>query len=105
MTGHSARVGALAWNDHILTSGSRDRLIFHRDVRQPDQYLRKLVGHKQEVCGLRWNCEDGQLASGGNENKILGGGKLNETPMLKICEQKSAVMSSVLCRPPPLRLF
>jgi len=57
MTGHTARVGALAWNDHILTSGSRDRLIYHRDVRAPDQWLRKLVGHKQEVCGLRWNAK------------------------------------------------
>ena len=71
MTGHTARVGALAWNEHILTSGSRDRLIYHRDVRQPDQWLRKLVGHKQEVCGLKWNSEDGQLASGGNDNKLF----------------------------------
>ncbi|KAI9818344.1 MAG: substrate-specific activator of APC-dependent proteolysis [Phylliscum demangeonii] len=71
MTGHTARVGALAWNDHILTSGSRDRLIYHRDVRSPQQYLRKLAGHKQEVCGLRWNSDDGQLASGGNDNKLM----------------------------------
>ncbi|KAH0542574.1 hypothetical protein FGG08_003079 [Glutinoglossum americanum] len=91
MTGHTARVGALAWNDHILTSGSRDRLIFHRDVRQPDQYLRKLVGHKQEVCGLKWNCEDGQLASGGNDNKLMVWDKLNETPLWKFSEHTAAV--------------
>lgn len=91
MTGHTARVGALAWNDHILTSGSRDRLIFHRDVRQPDQYLRKLVGHKQEVCGLRWNTEDGQLASGGNDNKLMVWDKLSETPLWKFGEHTAAV--------------
>jgi cell division cycle 20-like protein 1, cofactor of APC complex len=91
MTGHTARVGALAWNDHILTSGSRDRLIFHRDVRQPDQYLRKLVGHKQEVCGLKWNCEDGQLASGGNDNKLMVWDKLNEAPLWKFSEHTAAV--------------
>lgn len=91
MTGHTARVGALAWNDHILTSGSRDRLIFHRDVRQPDQYLRKLVGHKQEVCGLRWNTEDGQLASGGNDNKLMVWDKLSETPLWKFSEHTAAV--------------
>ncbi|KAI9771836.1 MAG: substrate-specific activator of APC-dependent proteolysis [Geoglossum simile] len=91
MTGHTARVGALAWNDHILTSGSRDRLIFHRDVRQPAQYLRKLVGHKQEVCGLKWNCEDGQLASGGNDNKLMVWDKLNETPLWKFSEHTAAV--------------
>lgn len=91
MTGHTARVGALAWNDHILTSGSRDRLIYHRDVRQPDQWLRKLVGHKQEVCGLRWNTEDGQLASGGNDNKLMVWDKLSETPLWKFSDHTAAV--------------
>ncbi|KAL2037352.1 hypothetical protein N7G274_009837 [Stereocaulon virgatum] len=91
MTGHTARVGALAWNDHILTSGSRDRLIFHRDVRKADQYHSKLVGHKQEVCGLRWNTEDGQLASGGNDNKLMVWDKLSETPLYKFSEHTAAV--------------
>lgn len=91
MTGHSARVGALAWNDHILTSGSRDRLIYHRDVRSPDQHLRRLAGHKQEVCGLRWNTEDGQLASGGNDNKLCVWDKLSETPMYRFSNHVAAV--------------
>ncbi|KAK7565272.1 WD40-repeat-containing domain protein [Phyllosticta citricarpa] len=91
MTGHTARVGALAWNEHILTSGSRDRLIYHRDVRQPDQWLRKLVGHKQEVCGLKWNCEDGQLASGGNDNKLMVWENLNAEPTFKWGEHTAAV--------------
>ena len=91
MTGHSARVGALAWNDHILTSGSRDRLIYHRDVRSPDQYLRRLAGHKQEVCGLRWNAEDGQLASGGNDNKLCVWDKLNEAPLYRFSSHVAAV--------------
>ncbi|RDW84531.1 putative meiosis-specific APC activator protein AMA1 [Coleophoma cylindrospora] len=91
MTGHTARVGSLAWNDHILTSGSRDRLIYHRDVRAPDQWLRKLVGHKQEVCGLRWNCDDGQLASGGNDNKLMVWDKLGETPLWKFSDHTAAV--------------
>ncbi|KAF2089259.1 WD domain-containing protein [Saccharata proteae CBS 121410] len=91
MTGHTARVGALAWNEHILTSGSRDRLIYHRDVRQPDQWLRKLVGHKQEVCGLKWNTEDQQLASGGNDNKLMVWDKLNAEPTFKWGEHDAAV--------------
>ena len=36
--------------------------------------FKKLLGHKQEVCGLRWNTDGGQqsalLASGGNDNKV-----------------------------------
>ncbi|KAI6246376.1 hypothetical protein HI914_05318 [Erysiphe necator] len=91
MTGHTARVGSLAWNDHILTSGSRDRLIYHRDVRAPDQWLRKLMGHKQEVCGLKWNCDDGQLASGGNDNKLIIWDKLSETPLWKFNDHTAAV--------------
>ncbi len=31
----------------------------------------KLVGHKQEVCGLKWSFDDMQLASGGNDNKLM----------------------------------
>ena len=80
MTGHTARVGALAWNEHILTSGSRDRFIYHRDVRSPDQYCKTLVRHKQEVCGLRWNTTAGQLASGGNDNKLIVWDQLNTQP-------------------------
>ncbi|CAD0113071.1 unnamed protein product [Aureobasidium uvarum] len=57
--------------DTVTSVGSRDRTILHRDVRSPQQYLTKLVGHKQEVCGLRWNSDTNQLASGGNDNKIF----------------------------------
>ncbi|KAJ6157445.1 hypothetical protein N7470_005037 [Penicillium chermesinum] len=71
MIGHTNRVGALAWNDHILTSGSRDRLIYHRDVRS----LTK----------------DGQLASGGNDNKLMVWDKLNETPLYRFSDHTAAV--------------
>ena len=51
LDGHSARVGALAWNSDTLCSGSRDRLIIQRDVRTPCVNAdRKLTGHRQEVC-------------------------------------------------------
>ncbi|GAB7358535.1 hypothetical protein MBLNU230_g2598t1 [Neophaeotheca triangularis] len=71
MTGHSARISSLAWNAHVLSTGSRDRSILHRDVRMPAQSIAKLTGHKQEVCGLKWNQDTEQLASGGNDNKIF----------------------------------
>ncbi|TFY77834.1 hypothetical protein EWM64_g6178 [Hericium alpestre] len=72
---HAQRIGALAWNAHVLTSGSRDRMVHYRDVREPsNKPFRKSAGHRQEVCGLRWNGDagvhSGMLASGGNDNKV-----------------------------------
>ncbi|XP_067950177.1 fizzy-related protein homolog [Watersipora subatra] len=71
--GHTARVGALAWNADLLSSGSRDRLIIQRDIRSnlPSESVRKLSGHRQEVCGLKWSPDHQHLASGGNDNKLL----------------------------------
>ena len=37
MPGHCARVGALAWNGHVLSSGSRDATITHHDHRAARQ--------------------------------------------------------------------
>ncbi|KAH9485845.1 Fizzy-related protein-like protein [Psilocybe cubensis] len=76
---HAQRVGALAWNAHVLSSGSRDRMVHHRDVREPGQRpQRRGAGHRQEVCGLKWsgdgsagvNAPGVYLASGGNDNKV-----------------------------------
>uniref|UniRef100_A0A3Q3XNU8 Uncharacterized protein n=1 Tax=Mola mola TaxID=94237 RepID=A0A3Q3XNU8_MOLML len=71
LEGHTARVGALAWNADQLSSGSRDRLILQRDVRTPPlQSERRLQGHRQEVCGLKWSTDHQLLASGGNDNTV-----------------------------------
>jgi cell division cycle 20-like protein 1 (cofactor of APC complex) len=70
MVGHTARVGTMAWNSQTLATGSRDRMIFLRDVRSDSSTVRKLPGHRQEVCGLKWSFDEQQLASGGNDNKL-----------------------------------
>eukprot|EP00752_Nemacystus_decipiens_P004932 g4488.t1 len=70
MSGHSARVGTLAWKRHILSSGSRDSSIIQHDVRIPNHKLATFNGHSQEVCGLRWSPDGNTLASGGNENLL-----------------------------------
>lgn len=63
--------GALAWNADQLSSGSRDRMILQRDIRSPPlQAERRLQGHRQEVCGLKWSTDHQLLASGGNDNKV-----------------------------------
>ena len=72
MTGHNARIGALSWSGPTMASGSRDRLIFLRDVRVQSQFTARLAAHKQEVCGLKWSFDEpANLASGGNDNKLL----------------------------------
>ncbi|CAM9801837.1 unnamed protein product, partial [Sphacelaria rigidula] len=68
MSGHSARVGTLAWKRHLLSSGSRDSSILQHDVRVQHHKVGSFVGHTQEVCGLKWSPDGSTLASGGNEN-------------------------------------
>jgi cell division cycle 20-like protein 1, cofactor of APC complex len=41
MTGHRARVGTMAWNSHLLSTGSRDRIVLQRDVRAQDSFVQK----------------------------------------------------------------
>lgn len=91
MTGHDMRTGALAWNEHILSSGSRDRSILHRDVRIPDHYIKRVTGHRQEVCGLKWNTDENQLASGGNDNKLLVWDGMESKPLYRFSDHNAAV--------------
>ena len=71
MEGHRLRVGALAWSSSVLSSGSRDKSILQRDIRCQEDHVSKLTGHKSEVCGLKWSYDNRELASGGNDNKVL----------------------------------
>ena len=87
LQGHQFRVGCVAWgNDvvrtykkHFMSShlllqvctGSRDRTIIQRDLRDPEGSRILLKHHKQEVCGLKWSPDQQLLASGGNDNHLL----------------------------------
>lgn len=68
---HSQRVSVIDWKENIITSGSRDRFIVLRDIREPQDPYAILERHKQEVCGLKWNHNGSRLASGGNDNKLF----------------------------------
>lgn len=70
MSGHQARVGCLAWNNHILSSGSRTGIIHNSDVRISSHRVASLEFHSQEVCGLKWSFDGSQLAAGGNDNMV-----------------------------------
>ncbi|TQD85152.1 hypothetical protein C1H46_029240 [Malus baccata] len=91
MGGHQTRTGVLAWNSRILASGSRDRNILQHDLRVPDNYISKLVGHKSEVCGLKWSNDDRELASGGNDNQLLVWNQHSQQPALRLTEHTAAV--------------
>ncbi|VFR02246.1 unnamed protein product [Cuscuta campestris] len=91
MEGHRLRVGALAWSSSVLSSGSRDKSIFHRDIRAQNDHVSKLSGHKSEVCGLKWSYDNRELASGGNDNRLFVWNNHSTQPVLKYCEHTAAV--------------
>jgi len=91
MAGHRGRVGTMAWNGFVLSTGSRDHNILHRDVRQAQPYMSRLIGHRQEVCGLKWSFDEQQLASGGNDNKLYIWSLRSTEPVLKFNDHQAAV--------------
>ncbi|KAI6680803.1 hypothetical protein NL676_034684 [Syzygium grande] len=68
--GHRLRVGSLAWNTHILTTGGMYCKITYNDVRIKSHIVGTYRVHRQEVCGLKWSPSGKQLASGGRDNLL-----------------------------------
>lgn len=103
LRGHGLRVASLSWNSpNVISSGSQDRLILNRDIRQGSSWVSKFRKHTQEVCGLRWNSSgdtasssssaDNLLASGGNDNKLLVWDGRNATePLYEFTDFDAAV--------------
>lgn len=91
MIGHGNRVGALSWNSSLLSTGSRDKTILNRDIRDSNQFISKFVGHRQEVCGLKWSPDNQQLCSGGNDNRLLVWSLQASEPVLKFYDHEAAV--------------
>ena len=91
MDGHSDRVGALAWNRHVLTSGSRDTNIVHHDVRIPQHNVATLREHQQEVCGLAWSPDGEMLASGANDNLLCLWDASRSQPRHRLTDHQAAV--------------
>jgi len=100
MKGHVAHVGTLAWSSHLLASGSRDRTIYLRDPRSSKDWETKLQqGHKKEVCGLKWSFNDQELASGGNDHKLLiWSARTSKVPFIK-CGDHTAPVKAIAWSP------
>ncbi|ONH95702.1 hypothetical protein PRUPE_7G086200 [Prunus persica] len=69
--GHHGRVGSLAWNKRILTTGGMDGRIINNDVRVRSHIVGTYKGHEAEICGLKWSPSGQHLASGGNDNVLF----------------------------------
>ena len=91
MNGHTNRVGTIAWNSTIFSTGSRDKSILHRDLRQSQPFFRKSVGHKQEICGLKWSFDEQQSCSGGNDNQLLIWNSYMPEPVVKYTDHTAAI--------------
>ncbi|XP_051783997.1 cell division cycle protein 20 homolog B-like [Erpetoichthys calabaricus] len=66
MCGHTSVVGALSWNNHILSSGSRLGFIHHYDVRMAHHHIGSLR-HTKSISGLKWSPDGCRLASGSSD--------------------------------------
>ncbi|KAI6653833.1 Cell division cycle protein 20-like [Oopsacas minuta] len=98
MDGHSSRVGALAWNGHTLTTGSRAGTLCHHDVRIPEHLFLQTHNHEQEICGLAWSNDGQYLASGGNDNIVCVYNSVSlRTPLHTLTEHTAAIKGIAWC--------
>ena len=72
-------------------NGIQRSIHLSRDIRAAHSSVRKLSGHRQEVCGLKWSFDDQQLASGGNDNKLFIWDASSTSPLLRFNEHTAAV--------------
>ncbi|CAL9247651.1 unnamed protein product [Arabidopsis halleri] len=95
--GHQSRVGSLAWNNHILTTGGMDGKIINNDVRVRSHVVKTYRGHTLEVCGLKWSESGQHLASGGNDNLVHVWEHSTRRSLHRFEEHTSAVKALAWC--------
>ena len=89
--GHGGRVGSIDWKGNIVATGSRDRTIMLRDVREARDSFCTLQGPAQEVCGVKWSFGEDMLASGGNDNKLFIWSLKQQKEITRFHEHQAAV--------------
>ena len=70
MSGHHSRVISLAWNQHLVSSGSRQGTIINFDVRADAPIISRWKQQTREVCQLAWSPDGTTLASGSNDDTV-----------------------------------
>lgn len=98
MISHESRIGVMAWNQAILSTGARSGNIFNHDVRVREHKVAELNNHSAEVCGLEWRPGGAHLASGGNDNLInIWDARSLTTPKWTKTNHKAAVKALAWC--------
>ncbi|KAK9841266.1 hypothetical protein WJX74_002821 [Apatococcus lobatus] len=97
LKGHSARISSLSWNKTTLSSGGKDSLIIHHDVRVREHITAQLRGHALEVCGLKWSPNGQHLASGGNDNRLVVWELGGREPVHTLLGHQAAVKALAWC--------
>ncbi|XP_046846412.1 ribosome biogenesis protein WDR12 homolog [Xenia sp. Carnegie-2017] len=73
LTSHDGWISCLYWspnNQHMLISGSYDKMLLLWDTRSPTTPLHKLRGHNDKVMCVDWTIEE-FVVSGGADNQII----------------------------------
>ncbi|KAL0249400.1 hypothetical protein GEMRC1_004632 [Eukaryota sp. GEM-RC1] len=91
LRGHAGRVSSLSWNNHILSSGSRDCSIINHDVRVAQHISSTFSYHQGEICGLSWSHDGTQLASGSNDNHLCLWNLDSASPQHILTDHQAAV--------------
>jgi WD40 repeat protein len=98
---HSSRIGCFDWNPKaptLVASGSKDKKIKLFDIRSKKAILLQNNFHFGEICGIHWNSDGYQLASGGNDNLInIWDLRKMKKPTAIIDEHKAAVRAIKWC--------
>eukprot|EP00920_Eleutheroschizon_duboscqi_P026213 GHVT01064767.1.p1 GENE.GHVT01064767.1~~GHVT01064767.1.p1 ORF type:complete len:333 (+),score=-7.06 GHVT01064767.1:767-1765(+) len=68
--GHSGRCCSATWCDSMLITGSRDHSAICRDVRTREPVTHRFLGHRGDVCAVRYSPSERYLATGGNDNAV-----------------------------------
>ncbi|XP_020327868.2 cell division cycle protein 20 homolog B [Oncorhynchus kisutch] len=101
ITSHLSGVGALSWNQHVLSSGSVLGLIHHHDYRL-DTPTVGVFQQQGAVCGLEWAPQGDWLASGSIDGLLNIwtndlGSKTKTHPPARTMTQPSAVKAMAWC--------
>ncbi|TPX61398.1 hypothetical protein SpCBS45565_g07293 [Spizellomyces sp. 'palustris'] len=97
MRGRASRVGVLAWDTNVLSSGARDGSIWNHDVRLASHRVASLLSHESDVCGLKWRPDGQFLASGGNDNQVVIWDARSSLPKFTKAEHTAAVKALAWC--------